>query len=470
MKLSKEKLIEKNYITEGPILRSMLKLSLPIMISQFMQTLYNLADTLWVGKLGANAVASISISFPLLFLMISIAAGMTIAGTAIIAQHKGAGNENEINQMLGQLVSFIGILAILLAGIGFIFARQMVTWMGADPSIISDSAGYLRIIFSGMPFMFGFFIFSSVLRGIGDTVTPAKMMFGSVFLNIILDPVLIFGLGPFPELGVQGAAVATIFSRAVVTIYAIYLLVSGRKGIRLTWANMKPVKEKIMMIVKIGLPSSVEQSMIALGQLFMTTLVTNFGTMTLAAYGIVNRIISVPIILAFGISASATTMVGQNIGADKKGRAEKSANLSMIVVFASLSMIGILTFIKPTLFISFFNNAPEVLTIGSTYLRISGLTFGFIGLMNVINGIFKGAGRTVPPMIISTASQWVFRVLLGYLLADLLNLGQTGLWWAIATANVAGALIGFVWLRLVNWTTKIVKKKKVELEFEVQTN
>jgi len=452
-----------SYITKGPIFSSLLKLSLPIMVSQLMQTLYNLADTLWVGRVGADAVAAISISFPILFLMIAIAAGLTIAGTAIIAQYKGAGNMEDINRVLGQLVTYIGTIAFIIMIIGLLFSKQMITLMGAEPGIVNDAAGYLKIIFAGMPFMFGFFIFSSILRGIGDTVTPAIMMFISVILNIILDPLLIFGIGPFPELGVQGAAVATIFSRALVTIYAVYLIIRGIRGLKLSFSNMVPDFEIIKMITRIGIPSSVEQSMIALGQLFMTGLVTGFGTMTLAAYGIVNRIVSLPIILAFGVSAAATTMVGQNIGAGEKERAEKTAVISITSIFVSLTVFGAIILIKPEFVISIFNNAPEVLEHGSNYLAIVTLTFGFIGAMNVVNGVFKGAGRTVPPMIISTASQWIFRVFLGYLFAHIFNWHQFGLWWAIAIANIAGAVIGIIWLKVSNWSTKIIEDDKSKI-------
>lgn len=452
-----------DYITEGPIFTSLLKLSFPIMISQLMQTLYNLADTIWVGKVGAGAVASISISFPILFLMIAIAAGLTIAGTAIIAQYKGAGNMEDINKVLGQLVTYIGSLSLLIMIIGILFSKEMITLMGADANIVDDAAGYLRIIFAGMPFMFGFFIFSSILRGIGDTITPAIMMFASVVLNIILDPLLIFGIGPFPELGVQGAAVATVFSRGVVTIYAVYLIIRGIRGLKLTLNKMKPDIEIIKMITKIGLPSSIEQSMIASGQLIMTGLVTGFGTMTLAAYGIVNRIISLPVILAFGVAAASTTMVGQNIGADKKERAEKTAVISITTIFIGLTLIGVIILIRPEFVISVFNSAPEVLEYGSNYLSIVVLTFGFIGAMNVANGVFKGAGRTIPPMIISTASQWIFRVILGYILARILNWQQTGLWWAIAIANIAGALMGIIWLRVTDWSTKVIEDNKSKM-------
>lgn len=449
---------EKNYnfITDGKIIPSMIKLSLPIMISQLMQTLYNLADTLWVGKLGSNAVASISISFPIVFLMVSIAAGLTIAGTSLIAQYKGAKNEEMIEQTLGQIVTVVGSLALIISITGYLFSSNIIKYMGADNSIIKDSSDYLKIIFAGMPFMFCFFIFSSSLRGIGDTKTPMKMMVSSVILNIILDPIFIFGFGFINPLGVKGAALATIISRAVVTFYAIYILLKGSKGLKLNPLYLKPNKKIIRKIILIGIPSSVEQSMMALGQIFMTSLVAYFGTITVASYGIVNRIVSLPIILAFGISTSATTMVGQNIGAKKEQRAKSIANISLLTVFITLSIIGIICILDSTKIIMLFNNEKEVLNLGSRYLNISSLTFGFIGLMNVSNGIFKGSGRTIPPMVISITSLWLFRVFLGFLLSRIFDFEQDGIWYAIALSNIIGAVIAIFWLRFSNWTKGII--------------
>ncbi len=445
-----------NYITEGPILSSIFKLSLPIMLSQLMQTLYNLADTLWVGRVGAEAVAAISISFPVMFLMVSIGVGLTIAGTSLIAQYKGAGDNQQVDKVLGQLVTFIGIGSVLIAIVGVLSARKLLMLMGADTVILDDATAYLKIIFAGSPFMFGFFIFSSVLRGIGDTVTPSIMMFLSVALNIVLDPVLIFGVSFFPKIGVEGAAVATIFARAIVAIYGFLILIKGNKGLKLRLNNMKPDFKIIKMIVKIGIPSSVEQSVVSLAQLWMTSLVASFGTMTIAAYGIVNRIISLPRILAFGLSAAATTMVGQNIGADKQDRAKKVASLAIVTIFVILSIVGILVLLVPEQIIALFNKQKMVLEYGSDYLRIVTLTFGFIGVMVVGNGVFKGAGKTIPPMIVSISSFLIFRIPFSYLLANNFAWKQSGLWWSIAISNIFGAIIVVSWLLLSNWSKKII--------------
>ncbi|WP_432402969.1 MATE family efflux transporter [Wukongibacter sp. M2B1] len=448
------------YITEGPILPSLVKLAVPIMIGQLIHTLYNLIDTLWVGKLGAEAVAAVSISFPIVFLMISLAAGMAMAGTSLIAQNKGAGMDEEVDKILGQSFSFIGILSLILAFVGVIFSKQFIIWMGAEAQIIGDATGYLRIIFIGIPFMFVFFIFSASLRGLGNTVTPMLLTLFSVGINIILDPLLIFGIGPFPELGVQGAALATIISRIVVALYALVNLISGRKNIRLRLGYLKFDLKIIKKIVSIGVPSSIQQSMLSVAQIIMTAMVATFGTATLAAYGIGNRIISVVSMLIMGISTATTTMVGQNIGAEKKDRAERISRISILLTFVALTVIGIFVFIMPRQIIATFNKQEQVLIYGSSFLKINALFFGIMGVRMIVIGIFRGAGKTTTTMILAIITFGILRIPMIYVFSRTLGFQQTGIWWGIAISDAIATIISMIWLKMSNWSENILVEKK----------
>ncbi len=450
------------YITKGPILNALVKLSLPIMIGQLIQTFYNLADTLWVGRLGKEALAAVSISFPIVFLMISLGVGLTIAGTALIAQNKGAGKDEEVDKILAQLISFVGILSVILSAIGFIFSEQFIIWMGAEANIIADAAGYLRIIFVGIPAMFIFFIFAAALRGIGDTITPLKMTLFSVVLNVILDPLLIFGIGPFPYMGVRGAAVATVIARAVATVYAMIVLISGEKNLQFKLKYLKLDFKIIKNVIRIGIPSSVQQSMLSLSQIAMTSIVAAFGTATLAAYGIGNRIISIATMLIMGISTATTTMVGQNIGAGEKERSENIAKTSLLLTFGALTALGILVFIIPNQLISAFNRESNVLLHGFSYLRITALFYGIMGVRMVVNGIFRGAGKTSTTMILSIIAFVVLRIPLSYILSNALEWNQTGIWWGIAASDAIGAIVSLAWLKLSNWSENVLIDKENE--------
>ncbi len=220
-------------MTSGPITPALLQLAWPVMLSNLFQTVYNLVDTLWLGRLGKVAVAAPTIAWPLVFLMISLGAGVTIAGTALVAQYTGARRYEEANHAAGQVFSFTAILALVLAAGGAIAARPLMVLMGAGPDLIGPATTYLRIIYLGIPAMFGMFIVTALLNGIGDTITPMKLMGISVGLNILLDPLLIFGWGPFPEWGIAGAAYATVISRGVIAVIGLWLLFSGRVGLHL---------------------------------------------------------------------------------------------------------------------------------------------------------------------------------------------------------------------------------------------
>lgn len=447
------------YITKGPILSSLVKLSLPIMIGQLIQTFYNLVDTLWVGRLGSEAVAAISISFPIIHLIISLGVGLTIAGTALIAQNKGAGKDETIDRILGQLIGFIGVLSVILSIIGFIFSEQFIIWMGAEPQIIADATGYLRIIFSGMSFMFIFFIFSAALRGIGDTITPMIMTIFSVILNIILDPLLIFGIGPFPKMGVEGAALATVIARALIAVYGLVILISGKKNLRFKLKYLKPDFKIVKKVFLIGVPSSVQQSMLSFSQILMTSIVAAFGTSTLAGYGIGNRIISLPAMLIMGLSTATTTMIGQNIGAGEKKRSEEISRISLLLTFGLLTGLGIIVFASPNQLVAIFNKEAEVLLYGASYLRINALFFGLMGVRMVINGVFRGAGKTTTTMILSTITFIVLRIPLAYVFSNLLAFNQVGIWWGIAISDAVGMVISIVWLKLSNWSESVLIEK-----------
>ncbi len=421
-----------------------------------MHVLYNLADTFWVGKLGADAVAAISVGFPLIFLLISIGGGMTIAGTTLVAQYTGAGDKRKTNHVAGQILMFVTFLAIFFSIVGLAFSDEILRLMGAPEDIMEDALAYLNVLFSGVTFMFIFFVFSSLLRGYGDTKTPMKMMVASTLLNIIIDPFLIFGWSVFPELGVAGAAYATIFSRALAGFFGLYMLFTGKKGISLHIRDLIPDPKMLKMILKIGTPAAAEQSIIALGMTVLMGIVSNFGTMVVAAYGIGNRILSVVMMPTRGFSMATTTMVGQNIGAKKIGRAEKTTWTATALIMVILSVFGLIIYIFPEQIIAIFNNDPEVIKYGVEFLKIVSLSFGFLGVRIVIGGSFRGAGNTVAAMVLAIIALWGLRVPLAELLASQLNWQTSGIWWAMFYSNFISAIIGVLWFRRGKWKNKVI--------------
>jgi len=448
---TKPKLGNREEILNGPIIKTIMKLAWPIMVGNTMHVIYNLADTFWLGKLGAEAVAAISIGFPLVFLIVSIGAGITVAGTTLVAQYMGAGKQEMTNKVTGQIFLFVLSLSIVLGGIGVLFSRNVLIMMGTPTNILADASAYLNIISAGVPFIFMFFIFSALLRGYGDTKTPMKFMIFSSLLNIVLDPFIIFGIGFFPALGVKGAAYATIFSRAVAGVAGIYLLFTGKKGLTLKLRYLKPDFTLLKKIIMIGFPSAAEQSIVALGMTLLMSIVSQFGTMVVAAYGIGSKILSVVMLPSRGLAIATTTMVGQNLGAENIKRAESSAWKSTGIIFVTLTLLAVISNLFPRTIIGVFNSNPEVVEIGVSFLRVVGFSFGFLGIRFVIGGSFRGAGNTVVAMVLAIIALWGLRLPLAQILSFNLDFGTSGIWWGMFLSNFLTAIIAMFWFKRGGW-------------------
>ncbi len=441
--------------TEGSILKALIALSVPVVFSNILQSAYQLVDTFWVGRLGAEAVAAVSLSFPIIFLMFAVGGGLTIAGSILVAQYVGAGNHHKADHVAAQTLVMIVLTVLPLTVIGILASESLMRFMGADPSVLPMATSYLQISFLGLIFVFGFFAFQALLRGVGDVKTPIYIILGTVILNVVLDPLFIFGFGPIPGFGVTGAAVATALTQGIATIVGLFILFSGRYGIHLKLHEMKPDGKLVRDMFRLGLPASIEQSMRALGLTVMTFLVAGFGTSTIASYGIGSRILSFIIIPAFGLSMATSTIIAQNIGAGKAHRAERTAELSAIIGFISLTLIGILVFIFARPISSAFITGDPVALDGSVlYVQIMALTFGFLGAQLALSGAFQGSGNTFASMVLTMVSIWVIQFPIAYILSHHTNFQEIGIWIAFPVSNILMAVITYVWFRGGSWKTK----------------
>jgi putative MATE family efflux protein len=467
-------------VTDGELLKPLVVLSLPIVLSQMLQVGYNLADTFWVGRLGQEAVSALSYSWPLVFLMISVAGGFTVAGTVLVAQNKGAGNDDRVNYAAGQTIAFVVVVAAVFSVLGYVFTPSLVSLVGATPGTVEYalSVEYTRTIFLGVVFMFGFFIFQALLQGWGDTRTPLYLMALGVALNVILDPfpilgfdqnVLLSGLGldglqswlyaatGFEGFGVQGAAIATVFSRGVGAILGMYWLVSGNVGIHLSLSDFKLDPTMVKRIVSLGAPSSVEQSTRALGITVLTALIAFAGDDAVAALGIGNRINSLVFLPALGLARGTETVVAQNLGTNQAERAKRAVGYSSGIVVVILALAGVITYLfaEPITAV-FIPGAPDVIAIGADYLRIIGPTFLFIGVFQVVQGAFRGSGSTRTAMVFAILSLWVFRLPPAYVFMEWLDMGATGVWYAIALSNVLAMLAAALWFLRGTWAESVI--------------
>ncbi len=456
-------------LTEGSIVRSLVALSVPIVLANVLQTAYQLVDTFWVGRLGGEAVAAVSVSFPLIFLMIALGGGLAVAGSVLVAQYVGARNATKVNHVTAQTVLMVAVVSVLLAAVGYLLSPAALELMGVTAPTLSDAIRYLQVSFLGLPFTFGYFVYQSVLRGIGEVRAPVYIVFGTVLLNLVLDPLFIFGWGPIPGAGVAGAAYATIGTQGIAMAVGMFTLFGGHFGIHLKVRDLKPDWPLMQQVVRLGLPASLEQSTRALGLTLMTFLVATFGTNTIASYGIGTRILSFVIIPAMGLSMATATLVAQNIGARNTDRASRIAWLSAGLGFSVLEVVGVLCFVFAEPLIRFFvPNAPEVIAGGTQFLRLMALTFGFIGLQQTLGGAFRGSGNTFNTMILAMVSLWVLQFPIAYVLSQHTALGAVGLWWAFPIANVTIACVAALWFAQGRWRkTNLIRESDSDLVEEV---
>lgn len=448
---------EKKY-TEGKILTALTQLAIPIILANVLQTAYQLIDTFWLGRLGANAVAAVSLSFPILFLILSLGGGLTLAGTVLVSQHKGANDQKMVNFASSQTVLVVFIVSVLLAIIGFTMAGPLMKLIGAGPEVQADSVAYFKVSALGFVFLFIFFVFQSLMRGIGNVLLPVYVILVTVLLNLVLDPLFIYGFGPLPGFGVAGAAVASVITQGISAAVGLYILFKGNHGIKIHFSEMKFHLSWTKKLFELGLPSSMEQSARALGMAMMVVLVTSFGSEVVAAYGIGARILSFVIIPALGLAIATTTLVGQNIGANKIHRSEKTGLLSVKIAFFGLTGVGALLFIFAEDLVRFFvPNEPQVIHDGATFIKIMGPSFGFLGVQQVINGTFNGAGFTKASMFISFLNLWIIRFPVGYFLAYHTDLKHEGIYWAFPISNWISATVAFVYFRMGYWKRRLGK-------------
>ena len=344
----------KNALLEGPILRSLLTLAVPIVTANVLQSAYQIIDAFWVGRLGGAAIAAVSISFPVLFLTFAIGSGLSLAGSTLIAQYVGARNDKMVAHVAGQTLLMVILASVVLGTIGYFSSPALLRLMGVGPDVYPGALGFMRISFVGIVFNFTFFVFQAIMRGIGRPTLPVYIVLGTVFLNFVLDPLLIFGWGPVPGYGVMGAAIATLITQAIAAAIGIAVLRIGLHGIHVRRRDFIPDFGYVKRAFFLGLPASVELSARALGLMVMTFLIASFGTLTLAAFGVGANILQVVMVPAMGLSMAISTLVGQNIGAGNIERAAQIGRLGGLLGFASLSVFGLIVFLFAPQFVAVF--------------------------------------------------------------------------------------------------------------------
>ncbi|QLD85791.1 MATE family efflux transporter [Natronomonas halophila] len=483
-------------VTDGDLFKPLLVLSAPIIGSQVLQVAYNLADTFWVGQLGADAVAALSYSWAIVFLMVSVGGGLTTAGTVLVSQHKGSGDFRQSHHVAGQTISFVTIVAVVFAAVGYVAAPYLLALIGATPGTAPHTfaTDYTRVIFLGVVFMFWFFIFDALMRGWGDTRTPLYLMAGSATLNVVLDPFLILGfvdnplfvwagmealqtqlfaLTGFDGFGVMGAAIATVIARFFPAGIGMYLLLFGDVGLSPSPSDFLLKADTVKKILDIGAPTGAEQGMRAGGIAAMTAIIALAGDDAVAAYGIVNRLASLLFLPALGFARGTETVVGQNLGARQPERAKRAVLLAAATVSGAFLVVVTIAYPFAESITGVFLPPGEaasetVIEYGAAYIRIAGPAYVFLGVFQITLGGFRGSGSTRTAMLLSVQELWVFRIPLSFAFITVLGWGVIGVWYAVAISFVISALTTGAWFLRGTWTDNVVDPEDVDAPGDIE--
>lgn len=446
----------------GSISKALLKLAVPIILINILQSAYQLTDAFWVGRLGAAQVAAVSVSMPVTFLVIAIGSGLAMAGAILSAQYMGAGQQDKVNHVAAQTMLMVTITACVLGCLGYMLSPYFLALLGVDKAVYNDALKFMHVSFIGVIFVFIYAMFQALMRGIGQTKVPLIIVSSTVLLNFILDPLFIFGYGSFSGYGVMGAALATLVTQSLAAIAGVVIFMRGRHGIQLKFSSFIPDYSYIKQAFFLGAPGSVELSTRAFGLILMSFLVASFGTQTIAAYGVGSNILQMVMIPAMGLSMAVSTLVGQNMGAGNIKRAEQITKLAVVWGLIGLTVIGVLAYVFAPLLVAFF--IPDDLNVinkGAQFIRIMCLTWGGIGVQLCIVAAFRASGNMLNAMILALFSQCVVQFPAAYILSKHTNLGDHGIWYSFAVTNVLVALVSYGWFCRGRWQqTQLTKDDK----------
>ena len=443
-------------VVSGPIVKTIFSLALPVTLGMLMEVVLLITDFYWVGRLGPTAQDAVTTSMVVIWTLFSAISIISIGTTALVSRYVGAREQDRVNHFIRQaLWATLGIGLVVTVG-GYYSTPGFLKFMGAGQSTMAAAQPYLRLFFiSSLTWFFTEVIFA-VFRASGDTRTPMKIGIINVVLNMALDPLFIFGWGPVPAYGVLGASVATAISHAVGTTICFWYLLKGRLGYTVPRIfRTMPRLASILKMARIGVPIATQQLAFVIVYWFLIKYVHEFGEAAGAAMGIGNRMESMSYMICAGFGIAASTMVGQNLGAEKPDRASRCAwgavglGIGVTMIFSAM-FLGV-----PGFMASIFTSDPEVHKIAVDYLIILGLSQTAMALEIVLEGAFSGAGDTLPPMIVMIPGA-AARIPLAYYLAFELNWGINGIWWTLTITSIVKGIVLAYWFWLGRWKLKKV--------------
>jgi putative MATE family efflux protein len=442
--------------TRGPVGRALGLLAIPMMLEMSMEAVFAVVDIAFVSRLGTDAVAVVGITEALVTLLYAVAIGLGMGVTAMVSRRIGEKNPDAAALVTGQAI-WVGLALSLCIGLaGATYARDLLVMMGASQGVITEGGAYTSILLGGSGSILFLFLLNAAFRGAGDAPVALRALTLANALNIILDPCLIFGLGPFPELGVKGAAIATTIGRGTGVLYLAWYLFSGKGRMRFHWRHLRIATAIIRQILSISV-GGIGQFLIATASwVAIMRIVAMYGSAPIAAYTIALRLIEFAILPAWGLGNAAATLVGQNLGAGKPDRAEESVWTAARYNASFLAVLGVLLLIFAPQIVQLFADDPEILRYGTNCLRIMGIGYPMYAIGMIIIQALNGAGDTRTPSLMNFLCFWIIQIPLAYWLATVGGLGPNGVFLSIVISESLLTVLAVVLFRQGNWRLRTV--------------
>jgi len=438
-------------LTNGKAGSLILKFALPMLLGNVFHQLYNLVDSIIVGKfIGKEALAAVGASFPVIFVFFSLVLGITSGSTIVISQYFGAGDNAKVKRTIDTLFIFLFFASIVIGSLGILFSREVFLLLQLPEEVIPMAETYLKIFFGGVIASFGFMGVSASLRGLGDSKTPLYFLIISTVFNIVFDIlfVVVFGWG------ISGVAFATILAQGGAFLTALIYLNRTHQIIHFSLLNLYFDTSLFRKSMRIGLPTGIQQTVVAMGMMTLVGIVNQFGTNVIAAYSVAARVNSLATLPAMNFASALATFVGQNLGA-KKGHRVKDGFIATLKMSSVISvLVSLFVVFFGEFIMNLFTNDPEVAEIGVEYLTIVGSFYLVFSAMFATSGVLRGAGATVIPMITTIFSLWGIRIPGAYFLSE--KIGATGIWWSIPIGWFMGLVMAYAYYLTGKWKNKVV--------------
>lgn len=448
-------LVGKESLISGSISSSIILLSIPMILEMLMESLFSVVDIFFVTRLGFEAVATVGLTESLMTLVYSLSIGIGMAATALIARRIGAGKTKKAADMVFQVLLVSVILSLLIGFLGYMYSEPVLRLLGATPEVIQMGLGYTKIIFAGNVAVTLLFVINGVFRGAGNANIAMHSLWFANIMNLVLDPILIFGLGPIPAMGLEGAAWATVIGRGLGVVYQLVFLFKGKAVLKITTDNFVFKFKTLKKIVVLSFGATGQFLIESISWIVLIAIIANFGSAMVAGYTIAYRILMFILLPGWGMANAAATLVGQNLGANKPERAEASVWKTVKYNMIIMGIISVIFLLTADLIVELFTSDINVIIHGTEALKMFCLGFVFFACGMVVSQSFNGAGDTKTPAYINILTFWVIQIPLAWFLAIPMNLQATGVYLSIAISYGIHALLTVLVFRKGKW--KLVK-------------